>query len=51
MAGNPGPLAVSTGRGARLVADDTGETIRRISYKGLSERAAAPDEKSRAAGR
>jgi hypothetical protein len=33
-----------------LAADDTGGTIWRIAYKGPSERADAPDAKSRAVG-
>jgi glucose/arabinose dehydrogenase len=54
--GRPAALAVAKD-GALLVADDTGGTIWRISYKGTAEHAGVPAEtsgsqgKSRAAGR
>ena len=53
--GRPAALAVAKD-GSLLVADDTGGTIWRISYKGTAEHAAAPatgasEAKSRAAGR
>jgi glucose/arabinose dehydrogenase len=48
--GRPAALAVAKD-GSLLVADDTGGTIWRITYKGPSERAAAPDTKPQAAGR
>ena len=54
--GRPAALAVAKD-GSLLVADDTGGTIWRISYKGPSERADAPAEnagsssKSQAVGR
>ncbi len=48
--GRPAALAVAKD-GALLVADDTGGTIWRIAYKGLAERAAAPDAAPRTAGR
>ena len=54
--GRPTALAVAKD-GSLLVADDTGGTIWRISYKGTSEHAAAPAEttgpatKSQASGR
>jgi glucose/arabinose dehydrogenase len=48
--GRPAALAVAKD-GSLLVADDTGGTIWRISYKGPSERADAPDAKPQAAGR
>jgi glucose/arabinose dehydrogenase len=43
--GRPAALAIAKD-GALLVADDTGGTIWRVSYKGTSERAAAPGEKT-----
>ena len=43
--GRPAALAVAKD-GALLVADDTGGTIWRISYKGTSEHAGAPPGKS-----
>jgi glucose/arabinose dehydrogenase len=46
----PAALAVAKD-GALLVADDTGGTIWRIACKGPSERADAPDARSRAVGR